>query len=87
MEAPEYDDARAFMTMRAALDIALRCEMRAYQFFDEAIPRVSDPEVRALFESLRKEEAEHQLRVAVEIQRVSEDPGLAEDYSDEPVAQ
>ena len=63
VEAPDYDEVRTFMSVRAALGIALRCEEKAHAFFDEALPRLLDAEVRALFEDLRREEVDHQALV------------------------
>jgi erythrin-vacuolar iron transport family protein len=88
IEAPDYDEARAFMTARRALTAALRSEEKAHAFFTAAIPRLEDPEVRKLFEELREEEVEHQRLVREQIARQPPDPDLqADDFADEPVAQ
>jgi rubrerythrin len=88
VEAPEYDEVRAFMTAREALQAAWRAEKKAYAFFNEAIPRISDPAVKKLFEELRAEEVQHQTLVAVELERTPPDPLIrADDVADEPVAQ
>jgi len=65
VEAPGYDEVRAFMTARRALEVALRCEEKAYAFFTEALPHVDDPEVKALFDELASEEVSHQDLVRV----------------------
>lgn len=87
IEAPEYDEVRAAMDVREALEAALRAEEKAHGFFVEALKQISDKEVRALFEELRDEESEHQRLVKVEIEKLGDGPrpNLA-DYSDEPVA-
>lgn len=87
IEAPEYDEARATMTVTEALGAALRSEEKAFAFFDAALEKVRDPSVRALFEELRADETEHQRLVRAEIARQPPEPliGLA-DVSDEPVA-
>ncbi len=88
VEAPEYDEARAFMSAREALQAAFRSEKKAYAFFSDALPRVSDAGVKQLFEELRGEEIEHQRLVLAELEKTPPDAALkAEDVADEPVAQ
>ena len=88
VEAPEYDEARAFMTPRQALQAAFRAEKKAYAFFTDALPRVKEPTVKSLFEELRGEEILHQKLVLAELDRTPPDPALtAEDVADEPTAQ
>jgi rubrerythrin len=85
VEAPEYDEARAGMSVRAALESAMRSEVKAHDFFAAALLRVEDAEVRALFEELRDEELEHQEWVRLEL---GKQPIETRDASepDEPVA-
>jgi rubrerythrin len=86
VEAPEYDEVRAFMTPRQAMETALRAEMKAHGFFVAALPHVSDPEVRALFQELRDEEIEHQTLVREAMSRLPpETPVDTSGYEDEPV--
>lgn len=88
VEAPDYDEARAFMTAREALGIALRCEEKAHAFFVEALPHVKDPQVNALFAELREEEVHHQQLVRRELARLP--PGEETDgeaFVDDPNAQ
>jgi rubrerythrin len=88
VEAPEYDKARAFMSARQAMEVALECEIKAHDYFDQAIAKITDREVRRLFEELREEELEHQLLVKKEMGKLPPDPGTnPEDYADEPIAQ
>jgi|SRR5512143_952172 rubrerythrin len=88
VEAPEYEKARAFMSRRAALNVALECERKAQEFFAGALEHVTNPEVKRLFEELRDEEVVHEKLVASELSRLPPDPEVdAEDYVDEPVAQ
>ena len=88
VEAPDYDQPRAFMSARQAMEVALRSETKAHEFFVQAIPHVSDPEVKRLFQELRDEEILHQALVREAMRglpdREDPDPG---DYEDEPVAQ
>jgi len=88
IEAPDYDEARAFMTVREALQVALRAEQKAHAFFVGALPHAVDPAVRALFDSLRLDELEHQALVQAQLDKLPPDPlGKPEDYGDEPVEQ
>jgi len=88
IEAPDYDEARAFMTARQALTAALRSEEKAHAFFTAALPRVTDPDVKRLFEELREEEVEHRRMVEEQIARQPDDPPFkADDFADDPVAQ
>jgi rubrerythrin len=88
VEAPDYDQPRAFMSARQAMTVALASESKAHEFFVQAIPHVSDPEVKRLFQELRDEEVLHQSLVREAMRSLPEekevDPG---DYEDEPVAQ
>jgi rubrerythrin len=88
VEAPDYDEARAFMSARAALEVALRCEQKAHAFFEAALPGIADTAVRALFEELREEEVHHQQLVRQELAKLPPGPGPdGEAFADEPVAQ
>lgn len=88
VEAPEYDKARAFMTPRRALEVALESEVKAHAYFTAAIPFVADPEVRALFTELQADEVEHKALVQAELEKLPPDPEVdVEDLVDEPVGQ
>jgi rubrerythrin len=86
VEAPDYDETRAFMTARQAMGVALRAETKAHEFFLKALPHIEDAEVRALFEELRDEEVLHQTLVREALKNLP--PGSGPDpeiYEDEPV--
>ena len=88
VEAPDYDEARAFMTAREALESALRSEQKAHAFFIAALPQICDTQVRVLFQELRDEEVEHQDLVRLELSKLPLDSRFrADDFADEPVAQ
>lgn len=88
VEAPSYEDARATMTVRAALGMALAGECKAHAFFDAALKELEDPEVRELFTDLREEEVEHQRLVRERIAKLPPEPIVSnEDVADAPVAQ
>jgi rubrerythrin len=88
VEAPDYDQARAFMTARQAMQAALQSEEKAHAFFVALLPQVHDPEVRALFTELRDEEAVHQSLVTNELVKLPPDPAVGPDaFEDDPTAQ
>ncbi len=87
VEAPEYDSARAFMSARQAMEVALKSEIKAYEYFGEALKHVVNPAVRKLFEELRGEELVHQELVKREMAKLPPDSGVKpDDYADDPVA-
>jgi rubrerythrin len=88
VEAPDYDEVRVFMSVRVALEAALRAEQKAHAFFDRALPAIRAPDVRALFAELREEELEHQRLVQRELDKLPPDAAFRpEDFADDPVAQ
>jgi len=66
VEAPDVCDVRWNMSALKAYQLALYSEQKAFAFYDEALDHVDQPEVKALFEELRDEEAEH-VRMLVNI--------------------
>jgi rubrerythrin len=88
IEAPEFDAARAFMSVKAALDVALLAEIKAYDFYNDALPEISDNDVKALFTQLREEEARHQEMIRETMAKLPEDDGFdPNDFVDGPAAQ
>ena len=88
VEAPDYDQARAFMSARDAMRVALEAEIKAHDYFVAALGHVVNREVRALFEELRDDEKVHQDLVRKELAKLPPDPGVnPEDWVDEPVDQ
>jgi rubrerythrin len=87
VEAPDYDQPRALMSARQAMQVALVSETKAYEFFVQALPHLGDPEVKRLFQELRDEELLHQSLVREAMRNLPEsaEPDPA-DYEDEPVA-
>lgn len=88
IEAPDYHDASIFMSLRAALEVALKAEIRAHDFYASALPHVTDPKIRALFTDLRDEEKQHRVMVEQQLAALpaesKADPG--ETHGDPPVA-
>jgi rubrerythrin len=87
LEAPDYDAARAFMSVRKAMEAALASEVKAHAFFQGALASIKDAEVRALFAELRDEERQHQALVQAELTKLPPDGLADEDFVDEPAAQ
>jgi rubrerythrin len=81
VEAPDVGTTRWNMSPLKAYYVALAAEKKAYDFYDQALRHVSQPDVRALFEELRDEEAEHVAMVEALIARLP--PSAAEDLEDE----
>jgi rubrerythrin len=87
VEAPEYYRTRAFMSVQESLDLALDAETKAYEFFDRALPQITDADVKELFEELRQEEIEHQDLVKKVMSAVEKEPDFdPDDFVDEPRA-
>ncbi|MGB5491097.1 MAG: ferritin family protein [Woeseiaceae bacterium] len=59
VEAPEMGATRRGMSTVQAFEVALVAEKKAYDFYDMALPGITNPEVRELFTELRDEETEH----------------------------
>lgn len=84
VEAPEYDEARMFMSTREALETAHRSETKAHAFFVTLLERVSDQDARALLEELREEEIVHRRLVEAELAKLDANAPLAGDLADDP---
>jgi rubrerythrin len=66
----------------------MESEVKAFEFYDDALSTVSDPEVKELFVELRDEEAKHQRLIKQTMAKVPEDDGFdPDDFVDEPAAQ
>ena len=59
VEAPEMGTPRRGMSTLQAFEVGLAAEKKAYDFYDMALPGITDSDVRELFTELRDEEAEH----------------------------
>jgi erythrin-vacuolar iron transport family protein len=80
VEAPEEGSPRWDMSPLKALQVALSSEEKAHDFYDQAIPYVTDESVRALFQELRDEETEHVEMVKEAMAKLP--PGAAYDLED-----
>jgi rubrerythrin len=85
VEAPEFGAPSRYMSPLKAYYVALSSEKKAFEFYDQALRYVNQPDVKALFEELREEEAEH---VAMLEQIIAKLPPSAsvdlEDEDDDP---
>jgi rubrerythrin len=59
VEAPETGAPRRGMSTVQAFELGLAAEKKAYDFYDMALPGITDSDVRTLFTELRDEESEH----------------------------
>ena len=86
IEAPDSGKPRPNMSPRHALEVAMESEVKAYEFFNEALPGIQDSSVRKLFEELRDEETEHQslLREQMAKYPATLEPDVAPDDVDTP---
>jgi rubrerythrin len=59
VEAPDVGAPRKGMSTVQACELGLAAEKKAHDFYDKALPGITNPEVRELFAELRDEETEH----------------------------
>jgi rubrerythrin len=67
VEAPDMGAPRRGMSTMEAFEVGLAAEKKAHDFYDMALPGITNAEVRELFTELRDEETEHveMLKVAM----------------------
>ena len=81
VEAPDVGAPTQNMSPLKAYWVALSSEKKAFAFYDQALRYVSQPEVKALFEELRDEEAEHVQMIEAIIAQLP--PSAKVDFEDE----
>lgn len=86
IEAPDIGKPRPYMSPRHAMEVAMESEIKAHEFFDQALPAIQDQAVRKLFEELRDEESKHQklLREQMEKYPATLEPDMDPDDVDTP---
>jgi rubrerythrin len=84
VEAPDRGAPRTFMSARQAVEVALAAELKAHDFYDEALAHVKDPSVRTLFEELLQEEKRHVTMVGAWLKKLPPGPDVEEGEADEP---
>jgi rubrerythrin len=61
--------------------------VKAHDYFAAALPHVTDPDVKALFDELRLEEVEHQDMVKAVMAKLPAEPEVdADEFADPPVS-
>ncbi len=75
VEAPDPSEVEPEIAVREAMEVSLRAERRAHEFYASAIAHVRDADVRAFFEELRDEELEHAAAIEKIIASLGAAPG------------
>jgi erythrin-vacuolar iron transport family protein len=81
VEAPESGAPRATMSTLAAFQLALESEQKALYFYNQALPSVTNAEIRELFTELRDEEVDHVRQVNEAIANLP--PGSDQEWEDD----
>jgi erythrin-vacuolar iron transport family protein len=81
VEAPDVGAPRWNMSQLQACQLAMSSEKKAFAFYDMALPGVTNPEIKALFEELRDEETEHIRMIEAVIAKLP--PSAAVELQDE----
>ena len=72
IEAPDYGAVGPTITVREAYAFALESEVRAHDYYTQALDFVTDATTTALFEDLREAEAQHQRLLSGELARLQD---------------
>ncbi|MCK5697047.1 MAG: ferritin family protein [Gammaproteobacteria bacterium] len=81
VEAPEMGAIRWNMSPFKAFQVVLASEEKAFDFYNEALSYVTDPQINSLFTELRDEEQEHIAMIKHFISKLP--PEAYEDLDDE----
>ncbi|HUK66334.1 MAG TPA: ferritin family protein [Anaeromyxobacteraceae bacterium] len=84
VEAPDWSKAGVFMSAHQALEAALESEVKAHAFFAQALPFLSEPDVKKLFQELAAEELKHQTLLRGKLRGLPPGPDLEPEMADEP---
>lgn len=80
VEAPDMGDVNRNMSVMDAFAVGLAAEQKAYDFYDLALPGVTNPEVRDLFVELRDEEVEHVEMLKEAMAKLPESAAIKPEY-------
>ena len=80
VEAPDMGAPRRGMSTVDAFKVGLEAEQKAYDFYDLALPGLTDPDVIELFTELRDEEAEHVEMLNEAMKKLPEVAGSAVEF-------
>jgi len=83
VEAPDFGATRWNMSQLQAFQVALSSEKKAFAFYDAVLPSVKQADVKALFEELRNEEAEHVVMIEAIIARLPPSAAIELDDDDD----
>ncbi|MCA9666434.1 MAG: ferritin family protein [Myxococcales bacterium] len=82
VEAPEMGAPHATISTRGAFEVALASEQKALDFYNQALPHITDPDIIALFTELRDEEIEHVRQATKAISELG--PDADREWEDDP---
>ncbi len=80
VEAPDMGAPSRGMSTVDAFKVGLEAEQKAYDFYDLALPGITDPDVVELFTELRDEEAEHVEMLNEAMKKLPEVAGSAVEF-------
>ena len=83
VEAPDFGAPRNNMSPLDAYLVALASEKKAFAFYDLTLRYVDQPDIKALFEELRAEEAEHVRMIEEIIKKLPPEAKLDVDDQDD----
>ena len=84
VEAPDFTKVNVFMSARDAMEVAVEDEVKAYDFYDQALPHVKDAGVRDLFRELRDEEKRHEAMLRKKMKGMPSGPDIDPEFADQP---
>jgi erythrin-vacuolar iron transport family protein len=86
MEAPEVGAPRSTMSTAQAYEIGIAAEKKAFAFYDQSLPAITNPEIVELFTELREEEIEHVKMLRDAMAKLPPDAYVEDelDYDDSP---
>jgi rubrerythrin len=80
VEAPDAGAPNRGMSIIEAFELGLESEKKAYDFYDLALPGITDPDVKELFTELRDEETEHVEMLREAMAKLPESASEAAEY-------
>jgi len=80
VEAPDMGEPRRGMSTVQAFEVGLAAEKKAHDFYDMALPGITNPEVQALFTELRDEETEHVEMLRAAMAKLPESAGAEAEF-------
>lgn len=81
VEAPEEGAVRLTMSVLQAFQLGIAAEQKAYDFYDQALKHITDPEVVELFTELREEETEHVRLLQEQMEKLPPSASIGEEIN------